>query len=116
MSLMEAIRENIKYEEITVNDEEIKYKRLSESLERQVVRLEKEIERLGEELSYIRNGVSVKIPFEPQGTYPSVNLNTNTILPQGIQSPSEFRAGLEMKLREKALIKKEAAEKELVKE
>jgi len=104
MSLIDTIKDNIKYEEITVDDQEIKYKKLAESQERHIERLEGKIESLEEELNKLRNGYQ-SVPYASQGDFAA---STNP--PQGIQLPSELRRTLEEKLRQKALIRTQIGE------
>ena len=106
MSLVEAVSDalGVKYETIEVKDEELKYRRLSESQERHIDRLEKLIESLQEENERLRNGLN---PGTPVPVPSSVDTISHT-LPQGIQLPSVMRNQLEEKLREKALLKAES--------
>lgn len=89
---------DFQYDELVVNDEETKYKKLAESQERHIERLERRIVSLEEELS---GRSSVKEYIAPS--------DSNTTIPQGIQLSSAFRADIESKLRQKAIQKLEAA-------
>lgn len=98
---MELENSKSKYEEIVVNDLDSKYRVLYEAAERQISRLEAEIERLRSESNQVQ-----KPAFDP-----TLNPSTSTSLPQGIQLPSTFRASIEEKLRQRAFgLKKQEEE------
>ena len=95
------------YDSIIVDDQETKYKKLCESQERHIERLERKIESLEEELSIVRNSQPIHVPKAEDNPY-LVNPTINP--PQGIQLPSELRRTLEEKLRQKALIRTQIGE------
>jgi hypothetical protein len=91
------------YVELQVNDEEIKYKKLCESQERHIERLEAEIQRLKEELL----GVDSRDALGASTPEPPVVDHTSNTLPQGIVLKSKFRETVEEQLRQKAIQKQE---------
>ena len=88
------------YEEIKVNDEEIKYKKLCESQERFIASLEHEIVRLTDLLG----GQYTKPPVILDS---GMDSPTSTTLPQGVILKSKFRETVEEQLRQKAIQKQE---------
>jgi hypothetical protein len=88
------------YEEIKVNDEEIKYKKLCESQERLIASLEAHVDRLELEILYLKGNPASTPVFTPE-------TNTSTTIPTGVILKSKFRENIEDLLREKAIQKQE---------
>ncbi len=96
-----------KYETLLVDDSSQKLQRLVESQDRQITRLESEIERLQERIVQLESSKPVPYPAEEFVKVDDSVLRESNTLPKGIQLKSEFRDGLEKQLREKHLTMKE---------